>query len=599
MLRHRLRTRIFADTLDWDVLALMHRNFDASMLSLDDVYKGLVRDKETYYFLWVAVRKVLAEAPPPKTLFSGARVTADQKTQYLNELLDATLEQLVSFPYFVTQVAPPLAELGDAQMNFVEGAHCTIVDPRMADDSHAIRAKARSLVARFEKLGRSRDMLMVAIPATEAGIDAAARLQREDGINVNLTSVSGVVHATACAQAGAVAVTLPIAKLREWRRYIRRDIIADSGQNSGTGGEDAETIAAHFELHGFSSTGLIAAKMDHVDDACPLAVLMALSFDADQAKKAEWYDAYPKMPPLALPEYAVRRARAFPPPPPADADVDANDDASTSTNRTRSTNWSRTMERMNARTFSAFAAITSGAVGSAIAVMEAIADIARDEIDWQIYIMQPLSAHTAAPAPRHHHQHYNHLSGGSARTCGSRASTTRTQMPAAGAAVTASATHHDQRPGKRRRSPVPAAAEDEVLAGDTHPAPPEKRARRGSQSQGYCHRATASSAAASSAGRRSTELDAERKGEGEGRRAASRLHATPLLSPSLQEAERALFAAISRVQNANASGSGSGAGGGTSHSKTTTTTGSSGSRIRKGDGGGGGKKKKKKKTVLN
>jgi hypothetical protein len=33
------------------------------MLSLDNVYKGLNRDLETYYFLWVAVRKVLGEAP--------------------------------------------------------------------------------------------------------------------------------------------------------------------------------------------------------------------------------------------------------------------------------------------------------------------------------------------------------------------------------------------------------------------------------------------------------------------------------------------------------------------------------------------------------
>jgi hypothetical protein len=51
------------------------------------------------------------------------------------------------------------------------------------------------------------------IPATESGIEAAARLKREDGINVNLTFVSGVIHATACAQSGAVAVTLPIAKV--------------------------------------------------------------------------------------------------------------------------------------------------------------------------------------------------------------------------------------------------------------------------------------------------------------------------------------------------------------------------------------------------
>jgi hypothetical protein len=32
-------------------------------VSLDNVYKGLNGNRETYYFLWVAVRKVLAEAP--------------------------------------------------------------------------------------------------------------------------------------------------------------------------------------------------------------------------------------------------------------------------------------------------------------------------------------------------------------------------------------------------------------------------------------------------------------------------------------------------------------------------------------------------------
>ena len=42
---------------------MTHFNFDATMLSLGDVYKGLQRDRETYYFLWVAVRKVLEEAP--------------------------------------------------------------------------------------------------------------------------------------------------------------------------------------------------------------------------------------------------------------------------------------------------------------------------------------------------------------------------------------------------------------------------------------------------------------------------------------------------------------------------------------------------------
>ena len=45
------------------LIALAHYNLDASVLSLDNVYKGIQNDMETYYFLWVAVHKVLAEAP--------------------------------------------------------------------------------------------------------------------------------------------------------------------------------------------------------------------------------------------------------------------------------------------------------------------------------------------------------------------------------------------------------------------------------------------------------------------------------------------------------------------------------------------------------
>jgi hypothetical protein len=103
---------------------------DASVLSLDNIYKGIQNDMETYYFLWVAVRKVLAEAPNVmldifKVLivpveknelivthdilkrFSGASVRADQKTQFLKELLDGALEQFVSLPVYSLHAGAP------------------------------------------------------------------------------------------------------------------------------------------------------------------------------------------------------------------------------------------------------------------------------------------------------------------------------------------------------------------------------------------------------------------------------------------------------------------------------------------------------------
>ena len=62
-----------------------------------------------------------------------------------------------------------MAELGNALLEFVDGTHCTILDPRKHsdddddDDPCVLQAKTRSLVARFEKLGRDRRTIMVAV----------------------------------------------------------------------------------------------------------------------------------------------------------------------------------------------------------------------------------------------------------------------------------------------------------------------------------------------------------------------------------------------------------------------------------------------------
>ncbi|KAF8265671.1 hypothetical protein EI94DRAFT_1702315 [Lactarius quietus] len=389
-LRSSLLTRVVADTLDWDVL--LHYDFDATLLSLDTVYKGLNQDKETYYLLWIAVRKVLAEE-------AGATLTGDnvsgciryQKTRHLNELLDAVLEQF-------------LAELGNALLEFVGGTHYTILDPRKySDDPSVLVAKARSLVARFEKLGRDRRTIIVAIPATEAGIEAAASLQCVDGINVNLTYVSGVMHAAACAQAGAAAITLPVAAIRDWHRD-RGGGVTCHEENTGEGSDeairDAQTIAAYFRQHDICSTQLLACNIDHttgntngfcarmqVDDACSLAALDALSFDAHQARSAEWYNTYPNVP-RTIPDSAVRRAASFFTPLPLDEDVHA-----------RTSTAKRTLRRMDAEALSTFSAVVCAALGSGRAAMSVIADIAKREIDWQLALLRPMYT-VLRPAPQ-------------------------------------------------------------------------------------------------------------------------------------------------------------------------------------------------------
>jgi len=137
-----------------------------------------------------------------------------------------------------------------------------------------------------------------------------------------------------------------------------------------------------FFSHGlFLLPPLLACTHTQVDDACPLAALAALSLDDNQLKKAEWYTGYPQVS-LAPSDRALRRAKKAPPP--SSSDDDATDYAGPV----------KTMLKlMNAQEFSAFAAIAhGGGVGATGTAISMIADIVRVEMDWQLYLMRPLSS---------------------------------------------------------------------------------------------------------------------------------------------------------------------------------------------------------------
>jgi len=205
--------------------------------------------------------------------------------------------------------------------------------------------------------------------------------------------------------------------------------------------------------------------------------MAALSFDAEQANKAEWYTSYPKVRLNALPKQAVQRAGALPkPPPPRRPGTGA-------------------LKHLDAWEFSAFAGVTCGAVGSGRAAMSMIADIARQEIEWQLRVMQPSSvlhigidididANSAADSSAQRRS--------SRRKSGSRVSTRALSsgllVAAAededGAGVPAA---HGQRgghmAGKKRKRSTTSVDVAETPDSPCSPSPPEKRVKRGSAAQ--------------------------------------------------------------------------------------------------------------------
>lgn len=210
-----------------------------------------------------------------------------------------------------------------------------------------------------------------------------------------------------------------------------------------------------------------------MEDACLLAALAALSFDEHQLKKAEWYTEYPQVP-LTRSDQAVRRAKELPPPPPSPETADYSGPVKTM------------LKLMDSQAFTTFAVITCGNLGGLRAAMSMIANIVRVEIDWQLFVMQPLPSLNApvtstrpAASEQPHPQRGNRSDIPASVPALLRAGPNVVVVPGARG-------QRDRRhSGKRKRS-MAEVFEAETLAEAQPPrSPPRKRVKHGS-SKGHC-----------------------------------------------------------------------------------------------------------------
>lgn len=91
----------------------------------------------------------------------------------------------------------------------------TEVDARLSFDMAGSVAKARSLIARYEKAGVARERILIKLASTWEGICAAAELKK-DGINCNLTLLFSFAQAVACAEAGVQLISPFVGRILDW-----------------------------------------------------------------------------------------------------------------------------------------------------------------------------------------------------------------------------------------------------------------------------------------------------------------------------------------------------------------------------------------------
>ncbi len=104
---------------------------------------------------------------------------------------------------------------GSEILKIVPGRVSTEVDARLSFDVGGMIAKAKSLIARYEKAGIPRERILIKLSSTWEGIRAAGDLQKQ-GIRCNMTLLFSFAQAVACAEAGVQLISPFVGRILDW-----------------------------------------------------------------------------------------------------------------------------------------------------------------------------------------------------------------------------------------------------------------------------------------------------------------------------------------------------------------------------------------------
>ncbi|KAJ4486837.1 hypothetical protein C8R41DRAFT_921220 [Lentinula lateritia] len=250
---------IIAETTDYDTL--LERRSNSSGLNPEVALQTIRKDRNGEYHLFSATQKV---------------VDSYEKYHLTKNPLQRDPEMLFIGIHVFYQL---LVEIGVTMMDYAPGPHFTFIDPRLAlvklghgerDTSdrpsnttslalQVIVEHAKELLTKFVTAGVDQSRVTIGIPATKIGVLAAAMLERS-GISTNLYSVSGLMHAIACAEARPCYITIDVASVLSWyERLAAQDDVAISDNLEGEALLDhpgivaIQSILKYYRLHSIST----------------------------------------------------------------------------------------------------------------------------------------------------------------------------------------------------------------------------------------------------------------------------------------------------------------------------------------------------------
>ncbi len=159
-----------------------------------------------------------------------------------------------------------LVLFGTEILKIVPGRVSTEVDARLSFDTAATVAKARDIIARYEKVGIARERVLIKIASTWEGIKAAELLER-DGIRCNLTLLFSFAQAVACAEAKVQLISPFVGRILDW---YKKSTGKDYTSAEDPGVKSVTEIYTYYKKFGYA-TEVMGASFRNTGEIVELA----------------------------------------------------------------------------------------------------------------------------------------------------------------------------------------------------------------------------------------------------------------------------------------------------------------------------------------
>jgi len=148
---------------------------------------------------------ILAASKKPEyaKLIDAAVAYGKEQGKTIDEKVDATLDRL-------------LVEFGSEILKIVPGKVSTEVDARFSFDKDGSIEKALHIIELYKAKGIGKERVLIKLASTWEGIKAAQILQKDHGVNCNLTLMFSLTQAIACAEAGVFLISPFVGRILDW-----------------------------------------------------------------------------------------------------------------------------------------------------------------------------------------------------------------------------------------------------------------------------------------------------------------------------------------------------------------------------------------------